>query len=135
MGLIVRNPLHATVLDNSSTFIIWMCRLIVVGASVGLSYGVFYLWDEELTSRLNNPFVPIIIIAIGAYIVSQPFFLVHRFVSKRSFDGVKITTFAEWPLQPLSCASWRTLKPTTAPRRNHTQIDRLRSILAKSFKN
>ena len=33
---------------------------------------------DELTAKLNNPFVPIIIIAIGAYIVSQPFFLVHR---------------------------------------------------------
>ena len=79
MGLIVRNPLHATVLDNSSTFIIWLCRLIVVGSSIGLSYGVFYLWDEELTNQLNNPFVPIIVIAVGAYIVSQPFFLVHRY--------------------------------------------------------
>jgi len=85
MGLIVRNPLHATVLDNSSTFIIWLCRLIVVGSSIGLSYGVFYLWDEELTQQLNNPFVPIIIIAIGAYIVSQPFFLVHRMAITTTF--------------------------------------------------
>lgn len=85
MGLIVRNPLHATVLDNSSTFIIWLCRLIVVGSSIGLSYGVFYEWDEELTNKLNNPFVPIIIIAIGAYIVSQPFFLVHRMAITTTF--------------------------------------------------
>jgi len=64
---------------------IWLCRLIVVGSSIGLSYGVFYLWDEELTNQLNNPFVPIIVIAVGAYIVSQPFFLVHRMAITTTF--------------------------------------------------
>ena len=42
MGLIIRNPLNAAVLDRSAMTVVTLARLLVVAATCAISYGVFY---------------------------------------------------------------------------------------------
>ena len=67
------------VLDKSAFFVLWVGRMIVMGASVSIGYFLFYVWNEELREVLVNKYVPLIIIAIGSLVVAHPFFLVIRY--------------------------------------------------------
>ena len=76
MGLVIRNALQTTVLDGSSFFLINLARLLVVGATIGVSYIVFYVTD--IHQQLIYPWVPIVVAAVASIVVSYPFFLVHK---------------------------------------------------------
>jgi len=81
-SLITRNMVRAVVLDKVTDFLMFLGKLVVVGSVTVLAFYVFSgKLDGEVpldveSPKLNYYFVPIIIIAISAYMISSCFFSV-----------------------------------------------------------
>lgn len=80
--LILRNILRLAVVDNVTGFMLFVGKLLVVGA---VTTAAFFFFDGSITyianykPALNYFFVPVIVIAVGTYVVASLFFNVFGF--------------------------------------------------------
>ncbi|KAK3788204.1 hypothetical protein RRG08_041210 [Elysia crispata] len=80
-NLILRNVVRVFVLDQVTDFLMFICKLVVVGL-VGVAAYFFFNGDipylDDYSPRLNFYIVPIIIVTLGAYIIADVFFSVYE---------------------------------------------------------
>jgi choline transporter-like protein 2/4/5 len=87
-SLILRNIIRVAVLDKVTDFLLFVGKLVVVGAVVVVSYFYFSgAWDEHIQKiplikelvlpDLNFYLIPIIIIGIGSFVIASGFFNVY----------------------------------------------------------
>ncbi|KAJ7334501.1 hypothetical protein OS493_014823 [Desmophyllum pertusum] len=70
--LLMRNIVRVVVLDKVTDFILFLGQLTI---TAGLGIGSFYWFERQ--DNLNYYLAPVIIIAVGAYVVSAAFFSVY----------------------------------------------------------
>ncbi|XP_064649866.1 choline transporter-like protein 2 isoform X3 [Lineus longissimus] len=78
--LLMRNILRVVVVDKTTGFCLLIAKLVVVGATVSLSYFFFDGSIPHLSKyapQLTYYFVPLIVITIGSYIIATMFFNVY----------------------------------------------------------
>ncbi|KAK3576036.1 hypothetical protein CHS0354_005192 [Potamilus streckersoni] len=78
--LILRNVVRVVVVDKVTDFLLFIGKLVIVGGVTAASFFFFDGRIEFLSTykpTLNFYFVPIVIVAIGSYIVSSCFFSVY----------------------------------------------------------
>ncbi|XP_012944944.1 choline transporter-like protein 4 [Aplysia californica] len=79
--LILKNVVRVFVLDKVTDFLLFICKLVVVGATGVISYFFFdgrITFVDEYRPELNFYIVPIIITILGSYIIAQIFFSVYE---------------------------------------------------------
>ncbi|GFN94001.1 choline transporter-like protein 2 [Plakobranchus ocellatus] len=80
-NLILRNVVRVFVLDKVTDFLMFICKLLVVGI-VGVAAYFFFNGDvpylDDYSPRLNFYMVPIVIVVLGAYIIADVFFTVYE---------------------------------------------------------
>ncbi|GFS26601.1 choline transporter-like protein 2 [Elysia marginata] len=80
-NLILRNVVRVFVLDKVTDFLMFICKLVVVGL-VGVAAYFFFNGDipylDDYSPRLNFYLVPIVIVILGAYIIADVFFSVYE---------------------------------------------------------
>lgn len=74
--LLMRNIVRVVVLDKVTDFVLFLAQLTIVA---GLGIGSFYWFEwRQDGEALNYVFAPILIIVIGAYVVTSAFFSVYN---------------------------------------------------------
>ncbi|CAG5126557.1 unnamed protein product, partial [Candidula unifasciata] len=79
--LILNNCVRAFVLDKVTDFLLFVCKLVVVGL---VGFIAYFFFDGRITflndykPQLNFYLVPIIIVILGSYIVADIFFSVYE---------------------------------------------------------
>lgn len=80
-NLILRNVVRVFVLDKVTDFLMFICKLVVVGL-VGVIAYFFFNGDipylDDYNPRLNFYIVPIVIVVLGAYVIADVFFSVYE---------------------------------------------------------
>ncbi|BFZ05594.1 hypothetical protein BsWGS_08633 [Bradybaena similaris] len=80
-SLILKNCVRAFVLDKVTDFLMFVCKLLVVGL---VGFVAYFFFDGRISflndykPQLNFYLVPIIIVIIGSYIVADIFFSVYE---------------------------------------------------------
>lgn len=80
--LIMRNIIRVAVVDKVSEFVLFLGKMVVVG---GITVGAFYFFDGRIpflaqysnSLKLNYYLVPVIIIAVSAFVIASCFFSVY----------------------------------------------------------
>ncbi|XP_013790788.1 choline transporter-like protein 4 [Limulus polyphemus] len=79
--LLMRNIVRVVVLDKTTDFLLFLGKLVVVGAS---ALAAFYIFSGEVeisqidgVTNLNYYLLPVITITIGSYIIASGFFSVY----------------------------------------------------------
>ncbi|XP_050436520.1 choline transporter-like 2 [Adelges cooleyi] len=84
--LLLRNVLRVVVLDKVTDFIFFVGKIVITGATIAAFYFSFYepleplkqfadVFDRQFT--LNYKWLPMVIVAVGAWIISATFFHVY----------------------------------------------------------
>lgn len=79
--LILANVVRVFVIDKVTDFLLFICKLVVVGISGTLA---FFYFDgridflSDYNPKLNYYFVPIIIVVLGSYVIAHIFFSVYE---------------------------------------------------------
>ncbi|RUS83397.1 hypothetical protein EGW08_008818 [Elysia chlorotica] len=80
-SLILRNVVRVFVLDQVTDFLMFICKLVVVGL-VGVAAYFFFNGNipylDDYSPRLNFYIVPIVIVILGAYVIADVFFSVYE---------------------------------------------------------
>lgn len=80
--LILNNVVRVVVVDKVTDFLLFCGKLVVVGAITAAAYFVFTTDFEFLILKIEKPkleyrFIPILIVAVGSYIIAACFFSVY----------------------------------------------------------
>lgn len=78
--LILRNVVRVAVVDKVTDFVLFMSRLVIIGA---VGTGTYFFFDGRIpylnryTPSLNFYVVPIVIVIVGCYLITSVFFSVY----------------------------------------------------------
>ncbi|KAJ8300483.1 hypothetical protein KUTeg_022002 [Tegillarca granosa] len=78
--LLMRNIVRVVVVDKVTDFLIFIGKLVIVGAAATSSYFFFsgkISFVQEYNPRLNFYVVPIVLITLGSYVIASCFFSVY----------------------------------------------------------
>lgn len=79
--LLMRNIIRVVIVDKVTDFLLLASKLVVVGTTTAVGYYVFSGSSEALNRyipELNYPLFPVLVLAIGAYIIATCFFDVYN---------------------------------------------------------
>jgi hypothetical protein len=75
-NLLVKNALRAVAVDFVSDFILLLSKFVVAGV-MGLATFVYLQMYGSSLGLINNPLVPVVVVAIASFIIASAFFSVY----------------------------------------------------------
>nr|XP_018910592.1 PREDICTED: CTL-like protein 2 isoform X1 [Bemisia tabaci] len=84
-GLLSRNAIRVVVLDQVTSLLFFIGKVVITGIMVGIMYYFLMIRPNDVMTSLNYPGVPIIFVAIFSFLIASMFFKVYTMAIETLF--------------------------------------------------